>query len=410
MFQILLDNPLLSGAFVIIGLIGLTLGWLIGRLRSSRYIATLETRLEYEAQTAEEKIASMQDSFAALSGKALRQNNQQFMQLAQQTLQTVTEKAELTLKLREQAMENMVKPIQDSLTQAEKQFQKFDQDRRHVHSELSTQLKAMSANQHALEQEARKLVKALSRPEVRGRWGEINLKRIVELAGMTNHCDFVEQPVSRTEQGTIVPDMIIHLPGNRQIIIDVKTPIDAYLNAISTEHEDERRQLLERHATQVKARVRELSSKKYWSQFTHSPDFVVLYIPGDQFLSSALEVLPDLLEYALQLKIIIATPSSLIALLRTIAYGWRQEQLNSHALEIRETAEQFHQHLARFSQHFTAFGKHLHKTADFYNQSVRSFEKNVMPIARKFSDLGIRRDKEVVQPEAIESQANQSER
>ncbi|NKB76471.1 MAG: DNA recombination protein RmuC [Gammaproteobacteria bacterium] len=396
------QNRALFGLLFIVAFLFSFLGWFIGRARYIRQIARLEVMLDYESKyqddKSEERIQSMANSFAALSGEALRNNNQQFLDLANQTLQNFNLKAEHDLKLREQAVENIVAPLKDSLSRAEQQFQLFDRDRRRAHGELSAQLKHMSAGQHVLEQEARNLVKALSRPEVRGRWGEISLRRLVELAGMTAHCDFIEQQTNQTDEGIIRPDMIIQLPGKRQIVIDVKTPLDAYLNSANAANENERQKLLRQHASQVKDRVKELAAKKYWHQFPETPDFVILFILGEQFLGSALEADPELLDYALQLKIVLSTPTSLVALLRTIAYGWKQEQLNSHALEIRDLAQEYHHRLATFSEHLSSMGNHLHKFVGSYNQSIGSYRRSVMPIARKFADLGLQRNKAIAEP------------
>jgi len=408
LLMLILDHKLLMIlSLALVAVVFFSFGWLFSKLKSMKKISTLETMLEYEINSAKEKVISIQDSFASLSGEALRNNNQQFMDLAQQILQNHTQKAEQNFKIREQAVKNMIRPIQDSLSRVEKQFQQSDQDRRRVHNELSMQLKTMSANQHVLEQEARNLVKALSRPEIRGKWGEISLRRIVELSGMTHHCDFIEQTTLHTEDGILRPDMVIQLPGHRQIVIDVKTPLDAYINAVNIQEEKERIHYLNEHALQVKARIKALSTKKYWAQFSHSPDFVVLFIPGDQFLNAALEIDQTLIEYAMQKKIVLATPTSLIALLRTIAYGWKQEQLNDHAMEIREMAEQYHQRLATFSEHLYSLGDNLQKTVNYYNKSIGSYRKNVMSIAKKFAALGLHKNKEIQNPDEIADQLSE---
>jgi DNA recombination protein RmuC len=379
--------------------IGLIVGWLLARLVSIRKIATLEAMLQYEIQSAEERVAAMQQSFSALSGEALRHNNQQFLDLAQQTLSRFTEQADQNLRQREQAVEHMVKPLRHSLQRAEQQFDQFDLSRRDAHTRLTTQIENLSTQHVQLESETRKLVQALRRPEVRGQWGEISLRRLVELAGMSGHSDFSEQVAAN--DSPLRPDMVIFLPGNRQIVIDAKTPMDAYLNALNCESDQQVQHYLEAHALQVKQRIRELAAKSYWAQFTHSPDFVVLFIPGDQFLGAALERNPALLEQALELRIILATPTSLVALLRTIAHGWTQEKLNIHALEIRQSAEEYHQRLATFSEHLEALGKNIDRVIDSYNQGVGSYQRKLLPIARRFAELGLRKNKQAVEPAAI---------
>ena len=375
---------------------GLVMGWLIARLSSIRKIATLEAMLQYEIQSAEERVEAMRQSFVALSGEALRHNNQQFLDLAQQTLSRFTAQADQNLKVREQAVEHMVKPLRHSLQRAEQQFDQFDLHRRESHSKLTTQIENLSTQHVQLESETRKLVQALRRPEVRGQWGEISLRRLVELAGMSEHCDFTEQVTGEGSQ--LRPDLIVYLPGERQIVIDANTPMDAYLNALNCESDQEVQRYLEAHALQVKKRIRELAAKTYWSQFAHSPDFVVLFIPGDQFLGAAMEKNPSLLEHALELRVVLATPTSLVALLRTIAHGWTQEKLNTHALEIRESAEEYHQRLAIFSEHLAALGKNIDRVVDTYNQGISSYQRKLLPIAKRFSELGLRKNKQAVEP------------
>ena len=381
------------------------LGWMTAKLTSVRRLANMEARLAQEKQQADERIAAMDHHFSTLSSEALRHNNQQFLDLAQQSMQNFNLKAQQDFKFTEQSIENMVRPLQDSLNRAEQQLRRFDQERRQSHESLTAQIQTMSSNQHILEREARNLVKALGRPEIRGRWGEIGLRKLVELAGMVDHCDFVEQGPGDLNDKTVRPDMVIHLPGARQIVIDVKTPLDAYLQALEATDEGKQRSLLLRHASQLRNQIKSLASKQYWSQFKHSPDFVVLFIPGDQFLSSALEADGDLLEYALSLRVILATPTSLIALLRTIAYGWKQDQFHIHADEMREMAKEYHHRLATLSEHFDTMSSDLFKLISSYNQSVGSFERSVMPIARKFADLGMTRNKTVALPPDIDPSA-----
>jgi DNA recombination protein RmuC len=247
----------------------------------------------------------------------------------------------------------------------------------------------MAAGQRTLSAETRNLVNALRRPEVRGQWGEITLRRLVELAGMVEHCDFVTQSHRATEDGAIRPDLIIHLPDNRQIVVDVKTPLDAYLDATQAEDDETRAKALARHASKVAERVRELAGKAYWAQFEQSPDFVILFIPGDQFLSAALTEKPELLENALQQQIILATPTSLVALLKAIAYGWQQLAVAENAAEIRDLAVQLYDRLGTFAAHLGDMGKDLGSSVKAYNRAVGSLERMVMPAARRFTDLGI---------------------
>ena len=266
-----------------------------------------------------------------------------------------------------------------------------------------TQLEAMQSGQKSLAQETQNLVNALRRPEVRGRWGEITLRRLVELAGMVEHCDFQEQVHTSAEDRVIRPDMIVRMPDQRELVVDVKTPLDAYLEAVEARDDAQRKLGLERHARNVREHVRKLASKGYWEQFSQSPEFVILFIPGDQFLSAALNEDPELIEYALSQQIILATPTSLVALLKAVAYGWRQLALADNAQEIRRLAEDLYGRLTAFVGHLNRVGKQLSSSVENYNRAVGSLERKVLPGARKFVELGIRPKKEMEKLEPLES-------
>jgi DNA recombination protein RmuC len=242
--------------------------------------------------------------------------------------------------------------------------------------------------QSILQRETRNLSTALRRPEVRGRWGEFTLRRVVELSGMSEHCDFAEQPEVQTDAGTLRPDMLVRMPEARDLVVDAKTPLDAYMDAIEANDDDTRRTALARHARHVEQRVRELSQKSYWEQFEHSPEFAVLFLPGDQFLSAALVERPDLLDNALKQSIIIATPSTLMALLKVVAYGWRQAAASENAAEIRELGQELQRRLGTFVNHMNKVGRSLDNALGAYNAAVGSWERNVTPQARRFTELG----------------------
>jgi DNA recombination protein RmuC len=258
-----------------------------------------------------------------------------------------------------------------------------------------------------LQKETRSLVTALRRPEVRGQWGEMTLRRLVELAGMLEHCDFDEQVRVVGDDRSLRPDMIVHMPDGRQLVVDVKTPLDAYLAAVEAVDDVERANAVRRHAQAVAERVRQLSDKLYWSQFERSPDFVVLFIPGDQFLTAAMSELPTLLEDAIRRDVIITTPSSFIALLKAVAYGWRQNALADNAAQIRELAEELYKRLATFSSHLARVGRTLGQSVDAYNSAVGSLERQVLPGARKFTELGLRPGKDLEELPPIESLARE---
>jgi DNA recombination protein RmuC len=260
----------------------------------------------------------------------------------------------------------------------------------------------MAAAQRILSAETRNLVNALRRPEVRGQWGELTLKRLVELAGMVEYCDFVTQSHTPTESGAIRPDMLINLPEGRQLVVDVKTPLDAYLEATEAADDAGRRAAYARHAAVVANRIRELSGKAYWNQFESSPEFVILFVPGDQFLTAALAEKPELLDDALRQNIILATPTSLVALLKAVAYGWRQVALAENATVIRALAVELYERLGKFTSHLASVGKSLGDSIKAYNRGVGSLERMVLPSARRFTELGIKPKDEIDKLPSIE--------
>ncbi len=376
-------------------LTGFILGWLIAKLRATRRIATLEAMLEYEVKSSEERVEALENSFSALSAEALRQNNHSFMQLAREVLGRHYSEADTNYQARESAIQDLLKPLEDALKSTHEQLHHLDKSTRQTQGELSGQLKAMSNAQAILHQETRHLAHALRRPEVRGQWGELTLKRLLELSGMNDHADFTEQVSLQTEEGLIRPDLIVHLPQGRQIVVDVKTPLDAYLDAYSGEDDKHRRTKLAQHARQLKQRVRELAKKQYWAQFEQAPDFVVLFIPGDQFLAAALDEDTQLLEYALANKVILATPTSLVALLRVIAYGWQQSELDEQSRVVRELATEFDKRLSVFGRNLNGLGRDLSRTLETYNRTVGSYDLKISPISRQFEkfNTGIERER-----------------
>lgn len=360
----------------------------------------LATTLELEEKNAAEKIAAMQqaqqqireqlsDTFSNLSRQALKHNSDEFLKLAQENLKQFQSQAQSDLGQKEKAIEHLIKPIQDALQKTELQIQGMEKERSEAYGALHSHLENMARAQASLSNETRNLVNALRRPEVRGQWGEMTLKRLAELAGMVEHCDFYEQESVRTDEGQQRPDMIIRMPDGREIVVDVKTPLDAYLNAIEKEDEPGRNQELLRHARNVRNRVNELAAKAYWTQFKNAPDFVVLFIPGDQFLGAALDKDPALLEDALRQQVILATPTSFVALLRAVGYGWRQEQLAENADKIKQVGEELYNRLGTFANHLQKLGRSLESSAKHYNSAVGSFDSRILPSAQKFTEMGI---------------------
>ena len=375
--------------------VGLAVGYLIASLRASReqnelQIALESERIRSEASTkAEERLRG---TFDTLAGESLRANSEMFLRLARETFSRDHVIAENTLKERETAIASLVEPLKVALERTEQQVQAIERERRDAFTALRTQIEGLAGGHAQLQRETRNLVTALRRPEVRGRWGEMTLRRVVELAGMAEHCDFTEQLHVVAEEGALRPDMVIHMPESRTLVVDVKTPLDAYLEAIEAVSDEARNVALKRHAQQVETRVRQLGSKSYWAQFQDSPEFVVLFLPGDQFLSAALTERPDMLDSALKAGVILATPSTIIALLKTVAYGWRQAAVAENAAKIQELGADLHKRLGAFVRHLEKLGKNLNTAVDAYNSAVGSLERQVLPQARRFPEMGVTSD------------------
>lgn len=406
---------------IIAALAGFALGALIMHLRAQKRITALQlenaglaTTVELERKAAQERQQALEndrrqlgDTFAKLSSEALKHNNAEFLRLAHENLKQFQIQAHNELGKKEQAVEQMVKPIRELIEKTHSQIRQIEHERKEAFGSISKQLEMLARTQIELQGETRNLVQALRRPEVRGQWGEITLRRLVELAGMVEYCDFYEQEHTRTEDGAVRPDMVLRMPGGREVVIDVKTPLDAYLSAIEAPDDATRRLHLERHSRNVRERVAELSGKAYWKQFKNSPDFVVLFIPGEHFLSAAIDLDPTLLEDALRRRVILATPISLMALLRAIAYGWKQEAIAENAEHIRDLGEDLYKRLTTFSQHLAKVGQSLGSSLDHYNRAVGSFERQLLPGARKFTEMGIHPAKTLEPPEQIEKAARQ---
>ena len=398
-------------------LLSAALGALIMRSRARREHEKLESisqqlsmqlQLEKERylekiETIEESRKQLENSFSALSQQALKLNNENFLTLAKEKLSQFQIKAEANLDKKEKSIETLLQPIQSALKNTEEQIQSIEKERKESFGSLSQHLKIINESQADLRLETQNLVQALRRPEVRGQWGELTLKRIAELAGMVDHCDFYEQQQSENSDSRMRPDMIVRMPDQRELIIDAKTPLDAYLNASQASDTEIRDQSLARHARNVRERMRELASKAYWSQFKNSPDFVVLFIPGEQFLSAALEQDPQLLEDALKNKVILATPTSIVALLRAVAFGWRQIAVAENAEKIRELGEDLYHRLATFAEHLQKLGKHLDTSVEQYNKAMGSLDRQVLSGARKFTELGIEKKKPIPKLKIVET-------
>jgi len=393
--------------------LALGLGMALGAMAALLWRARREQRLRIDAELLRARLKSeetvsaerehaltrareqLQAVFGELARDSLQSNSEVFLQLARERLTREQQDAALALKERETAIESLVQPIRDALAKTEAQIQAIERERIDAFATIKTQMEVLASGQNLLSRETRNLVTALRRPDVRGQWGEITLRRLVELSGMTAHVDFSEQPQQVTESGVVRPDMIVHMPEQRDIIVDVKTPLEAYLAAIEAPDEAARAAELRRHAQIVGARVRELSSKQYWAQFERSPDFVVLFLPGDQFLSAALQENPALMDDALRQNVMLATPTSLVALLKAVSYGWKQTILADNAAEIRRLGEDVYKRLAVFGEHLGRLGKSLGNSVESFNKAVGSLEQQVLPAARRFPELGMRVNREI---------------
>lgn len=412
----------MDGSSFLVALVALAVGGALGalamRVRVANDIASgdavrarLEAELKHVKSSGDEKLAILRgeqekliDEFERLSAMALRDNRDEFLKIANERFATSEERAKAELEQRRTAIEAMVKPLSEHLGKVEEHANQLERVRASAYAELREQVKSMGVTSEKLQAETSQLVAALRKPQVRGRWGEIQLRRVVESAGMIEHVDFSEQETASGDDGMLRPDLVVKLAGGKNVVIDSKVSFIGYLEAMEASDEQTQTKRLDAHARHLKKHIDDLGAKRYWEQFTPAPEFVVMFVPADVFLNAALDRDPGLLEHAFDRNVVIATPATLVAMLRTVAYTWRQESLAKNAQEVLDLGKELHNRLATMGGHLTKLGRQLNSAVGAYNDSISSMESRVLVSARKMVDLNVVNE-ELEAPPAVEKLA-----
>lgn len=411
-----MDYQIIIAALIAL-VFGAVLGYLVGRLRTVRLrerVAELSATLDAERRGVDEKLAlvarsedRLSDVFAALASDVLQKNGASFLDLAGGRFGELRAGAAADIDAQKKEVEQLVSPIRHELDRLQAVVDSVEKERVGSFASLESQLRMLAESQLRLSSETQNLVKALRVPQVRGRWGELQLRNVVEIAGMERHCDFSEQTTVEGEDGRLRPDLLVHLPGRRTIVVDSKVPLQAYFDALDAPDELTKGQCLTRHAQQLRTHIQQLSRKAYWDQFPQTPDFVVLFVPGESFLSAACQQDPGLQEEGFTSRVLLAGPTTLIGLLKTIAFGWRQEQVAENAEAIRDLGQELHDRLGVLAEHFVRLGAGLQHAVGAYNSAVGTLEARVMVSARRFKELGVESPRSLPVGEPVDVTARQ---